>query len=220
MIVGLIIPITLFAGGIALSRPSALHPRRDNLTYSLNADQQRARWLSDDNRIDDWTRRYLGEHPRNEMDPNFRLGIFREALAADAPLVPLPAPNAQLVEDNQQGGIRSLKLHLTSARNAPTISLTLPGEIELLAVKWDGRPHEIRNTGKLQLPWRLRFEALPSQGVDLELTMRDHTPLTLWLGDLSRGLPLVTGQGHNTRPDYLIPGSGSDVTIVAKKLTF
>ncbi len=216
----LFIGLALITSGIAFSHPSRLHPRLDHLIYSLNADQHKAMWLSDDEQTDAWSQQYLGGHPRKEMDPEFRLGTFREALTADAPLIGVAPPAAQLIEDRGEKDIRFLQLHLASPRNASTLSLTLPADIDLLAVKWNGRSQEIRTAGELQLPWRLRFEALPPQGVDLELKVRAKSALTLWLGDLSEGLPPVTGQNYNARPDNLMAGSGSDVTIVSRQITF
>jgi hypothetical protein len=52
--------IALLLIGRHHSRFSPEHPRRNTLIYSINADEQKAAWISYDDAVDEWTEQFLG----------------------------------------------------------------------------------------------------------------------------------------------------------------
>ena len=213
-----LVGIALLIVGASLSHFSPVHPRRDTLLYSVNVDHGKAKWISYDRTTDEWTRQYLGPAPKKGTDALFTAGSDRDILSADAPLVTLEAPTATMISDRFQAGIRTLRLHLSPARHARSISVRMPGDTDLQSVTWNNRSQKVGAAGAK--PWSLRYDAVPAEGVDLELQLRGQVPLHLWVSDVSPDLPQLEGRAHVPRPDKLMAGMGSDLTLVARQYTF
>ncbi|MEP7071070.1 MAG: M28 family peptidase [Verrucomicrobiota bacterium] len=211
-IITIVLGLVLIFSGAVLAPASAEHPRRDDLTYVVSANQQQARWLSDDAKPDRWTRPYLGEQPEDGAQPAFT-GTARAFLSASAPMQALPPPVAEVLDDRREGEGRHLRLHLQSRRGGSTILMRLPIEVEVESVSWNGRRQKVH--GSNREAWLIRAEAVPSEGVEVELEVRGQGPLPCWLADSTAGLPEVT-----TRPDDLMAEANSDVTIVVREQTF
>lgn len=215
----LLCALALVIGGVSLSGASARYPRPDTLFYSLNADRGEAKWVSYDAAADSWTANFLGTAPQKGIAAAFTAGSERECLTAAAPLAPLGGPVATVIGSRVDSDVRTLNLHLASAGPAHALILRLPGEAELLTVKWSGRVREMRPGAKGKDPWTLRFDAVPPEGVNLELRVRGETPLDCWVADSSLGLPEIA-RAFGLRSDDLMAGSGSDVTLVVRQYVF
>jgi len=214
-----LLALALIISGAALSHSSAPHPRRDTLLYSLNVDQRKAKWVSYDEATDSWTRQFLGTNPSKGSAVAFTVGSDRNCLSADAPLVNLEAPSASVVSDRMKDAVRMLRLHLVPARHAQTMVVRLPAEADLRSVTWNDRTREIHASEDKQ-PWSLRYDAVPPEGVDLELHLRGPRPLQVWLADWSPGFPEIAGRTYDPRPDDLMADGGSDITLVGRQYTF
>ncbi len=210
--------VMIFAGA-ALSHPSAQHPRRDTLIYSLNTDEGKAKWISYDKAPDAWTRQFLGAKPSQTVDPAYSAGLDRAVLSADAPVLPLAAPSVTVASDRRAGGLRILHLHLTAADGARTIRVRLPAGTDLQAAGWNGRLLPV-DTEPSKHPWRLRYEAVPLGGVDLELHLRGDGPVECWVANSLPGLPELPDHPIAPRPEDLMADTGSDITLVARRYSF
>ncbi len=210
--------LALIVGGAAGSRSNAAYPRRDTLFYSLNADEGMAKWISYDDAVDPWTRQILGAQPRQGPDAAFTAGSQRECLSGNAPVVALAAPSATVAGDQVQAGVRQLRLRVISARQAVSMSVRLPPDLALETVACNGRWRQVGASG--ERPWTVRLEAVPPEGMELEVRIRGGGPVKLWLADSSPGFPVVNGERYPSRPDDLMAESGSDVTLVARQLEF
>ncbi len=203
--------VSIVVGGM-LARATAAHPRRDSLSYVVNADQQQARWISYDAAPDRWTRQYLGDKPDRGAQPAFT-GTTWVCLSASAPAKLLSPSVATLVEDRHEGNARHLRLHVNSSRGASTILLRLPIDAEIDAVGWNGRSQKVQGTRGDA--WLIRGEGVPPEGVEVELQIRGQGPLHCWLADSTPGLPEVTA-----RPDDLMAEANSDATMVVRQQSF
>ncbi len=210
--------LALVLGGASLSHFSVQHPRGDSLFYSLDVDQGKAKWISYDEATDAWTQQFLVTNPRKGSDPAFTAGSDHECLAADAPPTTFEAPVATVISDRVQDGTRILRLRLASPRHATTIVMRLRAEVDLQSVAYNGRSREVHASGKH--PWSLRYEAVPPEGVDLELRFHGQSPLECWVADSTPGLPEAEGHVHNPRPDDLMADTGSDNTLVTRRYIF
>ena len=74
------------------------------------------------------------------------------------------------------------------------------GELEIMA-RQNSMPHGIVLFG------------IPATGVDLEVRVKGNSKITFWLLDQSAGLP----ENVSPRPNNVIAGDSSDVTIVCRK---
>ena len=206
--------------GLQLTGFSPEHPRRHTVFYALNADEQRAAWVSYDKTADAWMRQFLTESPARGKAPAFTVGSARETLSAPAELLPLEPPTATVLDDRTANGARVITLRLASPRNANSLLLRLPGDRKVLSVKINGRSHVIRDPGASDLPWLLRYNAPPPEGVEVELHLASDAPFVMWLGDRAYGLPEIPGKTFQPRPPDMMPSYSSDVTLVTRRYQF
>lgn len=212
--------LALAAAGRQLSRFSPEHPRRNSIFYSVNVDEPRAAWLSYDNAPDQWTEQFLTNSRNRGANPELTVGSSRPVLAHPAELIPVAPPTAAVISDAVVNGARNLKLHIASPRNADMLLMRLPGDVNLLSVTINNREHTIEGGADASGPWLLRYNAIPPEGVDIELRLASAGSLRFWLGDRSLGLPEISGQSYRPRPDDMMATYGSDVILIGRKYTF
>jgi hypothetical protein len=216
LILFFVLSASLVAGGIRLSVRSAAHPRADTLVYSVNADANRAKWISYDRAPDAWTSRILGSNSRNQSEPSYTAGVERPVLSKDAPLVPLSAPFVAMTQNSVLDGIQTISLQITSTRGARTIVVRLPGDLKLTSAGWNGDVQPVPDNSQTGLPWTFRFYNAPPEGVTLELRFPAQNGTHAWVADSTPGLPPVAPL--SARPADTTPGYGSDATLVVKQL--
>jgi hypothetical protein len=198
------------------------HPRPTSIMYSLNADSGKAEWISIGEVSDSWTAQFLGAQPRHipfEIVPGMTVG----ALSAEAPVVDVAPPAATVVDDATEGGIRTLRLRVTSSRRpwATTITAKSEGGIRSATVggrRFDltARPPDQRKT------WSLSYLALPEEGVDLSLELVPGEQVTLLVGDTAHGLPTTPGKTFRARPADSMPSTVdmTDSILVTKTFRY
>ncbi|MDQ6911425.1 MAG: M28 family peptidase [Verrucomicrobiota bacterium] len=206
--------------GAILSRSEAKHPRRDTIAYSINADQNKAQWISYDAAPDGWTSLFLGRHPPKGVNAEFTIGSDRPCLVGDAPIQPLLSPIASVIQDSTENGARILTLHVRSNRGATALVVRLSADVKMQSATWNGCAQELGDRGKATTPWYLRFDGLPAEGVDLQLRFLAQQSVKLWVGDSSFGLPQLSGQSYSDRPPEMMAGPGSDVTLAGRQYAF
>ncbi|HEX8077508.1 MAG TPA: hypothetical protein VF511_06805, partial [Chthoniobacterales bacterium] len=206
--------ILLVGAGVRLSVWSAAHPRHDTLVYSVNADENKAKWLSYDAAPDAWTSRMLGSANARGPDPAYAAGVERPVLTSDAAMVPLSAPIVTVARDTTSDGLRTLSLHVASSRAARSLVVRLPAALQLTAAGWNGDVQPVHDKSPGSVPWTFRFYNAPAEGVSLELRFPAQNSIKVWVSDTTPGLPPVAP--FSPRPDATAPGYGSDVTLVAR----
>ncbi|HSH39018.1 MAG TPA: M28 family peptidase, partial [Chthoniobacterales bacterium] len=205
---------------LQLSRFSAEHPRRNSIVYGLNADTQKAAWISYDEANDDWTEQFLTAGPIRGSAPELTIGSQQAVLRAEAEPLAIEPPSATVISDSVIGERRVLKLHVTSPRRADVLLLRLTGDVELELVVVNGRAHKTSSKADSTAPWLLRYNAPPPEGVELELHVRPLASFSCWLGDRAYGLPEISGKTYRPRPPDMMPTSNSDQTVVTRQLRF
>lgn len=196
--------------GIALSGFSAEHPHHDSIVYSLNADDNTAVWISYDQKPDDWTRQFFSANkPAPHPLPNYLGGLARPLISGSTPALPLAPPVIENVEHKQEGQLHRLKLRLRSQRNAGTLYLRFPDDVQPVSAKVAGREVPVHKGG----PFRLTLYAMGDEGVEVELAVTADSALSFWVMDRSYGLPVDT----RPRPSNIMQRDGSDVTYVCRK---
>lgn len=202
--------------GIRLSVWSAAHPRRDSLVYSVNADENKAKWVSYDAAPDAWTRRILGTGARRQSEPAYTAGLERPVFAGDAALVSVTPPFVTMMQNFVLDDEQTITLQITSTRGARSFIVRLPAELKLTAAGWNGNVAPIRNSSQTQAPATFRFHNAPPEGVSFEFRFHPRHPVPVWIADTTPGLPDVAPL--TPRPADTTAGYGSDITLVAKRL--
>jgi hypothetical protein len=161
--------------------------KSNSLVYILDADKNKATWATYDTNLDEWTKTFLGENPKDaavlssiSLPSKYKTGF---TFAADAPIKVLSRPIVEFLKDSVVGGNRYLKIRITPTRKVNrydvftnenvVIQNFKANELSLLGQK--GSKYE-RNGKKLvsyyvvdQLPLELEFNVAPNSVLDLDL---------------------------------------------------
>jgi hypothetical protein len=229
------LPVGLFAVSLAFiiagnftSGFNKNRPQPDNIFYSLNADTGKAIWGSTDEEPDQWTQQFFpagaGKGALSEYVPSEYDGFLR----SDAPATALATPHIELLDDRTSDNIRTVRLHVTSQRQAPFISLEIDPQTRVMAAQIGGKPlgqgNDSTPAGSADA-WRLLYFAPPAEGFDLTLATKSSAPFKIVLMDQSYEFPASLSTSIKPRPDYLIPtpypyNPFGDSTFVTKTFTF
>ena len=92
----------------------------NSLDYVLNADTNKAYWTTYDTNLDEWTKIYLGENPKNAkiLNNNKLYSKYGSEFTfmADAPMKNVPKPTIEFVKDSTIGSKRYFKIVITPNR--------------------------------------------------------------------------------------------------------
>jgi hypothetical protein len=92
----------------------------NSLDYVLNADTNKAYWATYDTNLDEWTKGYLGEKPKNAkiLNTNKLYSKYGSEFAfmADAPMKNVAKPTIAFVKDSTIGSLRYLKIVISPNR--------------------------------------------------------------------------------------------------------
>lgn len=212
--------------GLLTSGFDASHRRANSLFYVLNADTGKAMWASLDTEPDEWTSQFFPEDAQQQTLDKLLPWLSYEALQSEAPPITAPPPNLEVIDDSTNGEVRSLRLRVTSPRQAPALIIIADQKTEVVGAVINGRRIEKRETypgTQNEVGWGMIYFAPPKEGVELILELKpSEQPPEFQVQDLSYELPQIPGSSFTARPNYMMPSpiwGGSDVTILAKTYT-
>jgi hypothetical protein len=199
-LVAALVGVGLIVAGDAASGYDAEHPRPDTLFYTLNADSGEAKWATLDPEPDEWTQQFLSEDAQQTTVGDLYVGEDpTRVLASPAPVAPLRPPQLELLGQETNGTMRTLRLHLSSPRGAWRAYL-LPGPgVEILGWGTNGRPPQgVEDVVFEHAP-------LPPEGVDVTAKVRASGPIRFTVIDRTNGLPDIPGETLPPRPGSVMP---------------
>ncbi|MCA1568689.1 MAG: M20/M25/M40 family metallo-hydrolase [Acidobacteria bacterium] len=207
------------------SKFDASHPRQDNVFYALDGDRGQAVWASTGSNTDEWTSQFFSTKMETIEMPAFFPGRPWKFLTNEAQVVSLAPPQIELRSDDRTEAGRTLRLNITSARQAPVLSLYVDAETEVRGTLLNGKPFKQETAGAKNTAgnsWALRYYALPAEGVELVLTSKSAQPVRITAVDQTYELPSIPGTPFKPRPAGVIPAPHplSDSTLVSKSFTF
>jgi len=207
------------------SRFDAAHPRSDHIFYAMNADSGKAVWASGDD-PDQYTSQFLTNDFKWTAISEYIPWRKDKFINGPAPVASVAAPEATLVQDEKTDNARTIKLHVKSARQSQqmTIFVDTDAAISYAAINAQQvKAQRSSSNGENAQRWRLNYYGVPSEGIELSLTVNTTGPIKVYVVDQSYGLPEIAGNSYKPRPASLIPTawqSFSDQTLVNKSFTF
>jgi hypothetical protein len=211
--------------GIVTSGFGATHPQSDSLFYGLDADAGRAFWASADRASDEWTAQFISAKASRGTMPEFFPLSERLFLKDQAPVASLAAPQAELLSDSTTNGLRTLRLRITSSRQAPCISVYVEPTVEVFGATVNGQQltglnSSTNNQGEKE--WGLFYYAAPPNGIELTCDVKTFRPIQIKVVDRSYGLPETLNASFKARPAYLMPMiiPNNETTLVSKSFAF
>lgn len=205
---------------------SAGQPKLNTIFYGLNADTGKAVWASMEQRPDAWTQQFLSNDAKEGTMPEFFQGSSRGAyLQSPAPVASLVAPDIKVFDDRVDGDVRTLRLRVTSPRQAPVMAIYLDSQAEVLRATVNGKQvadNAVPASAARRNQWNMRYYGVPAEGFELVAEIKTTQPLKIRLVDQSYELPQIPGQSFTSRPPDMIPDSISfnNSTMVSKSFTF
>jgi hypothetical protein len=153
-----------------------------------------------DVKTDNWTSQFLKGHVEASTLRLFNPVDGDAILKAEAPHVLLPPPSIETLEDSITGGERKLHLRLVSPRQARIIWLQVEKAI-VVAATLEGRKVQVNEIDKRNKVWGIVYLALPSEGIEVDLTLNASENPRLTVTDQSDGLPSIPGFHVEPRPN-------------------
>lgn len=199
------------------------HPRVNNLFYGLDADKGEAIWASIDNKPDEWSSQFFSAPIESGPVPEFFPMIDRDFIKSKATATTISAPEAALVEDSRDGETRRLRIHISSARQAPLIAVYADANTEIINAAVNGKPLLRRDTPVAdQTGWGVLYFHPSATGIEITLEVNSRQPVSIRVVDLSYDLPSAMTDALRPRPNYMMPYpvNFSDATLVSKSFTF
>jgi hypothetical protein len=161
--------------------------KSNSLVYILDADKNKAAWATYDTNLDEWTKTYLGENPKDAKElssislPSKYKTEF--TFTADAPMKILSKPIIEFLKDSVVGKNRYLKIRITPTRKVNRYDILANENLVIQNFKANGLSllgqkgsiYERKNKKLLsyyvvdQLPLEIEFSIAASSVLDLDL---------------------------------------------------
>ena len=161
--------------------------KSNSLVYILDADKNKATWATYDTNLDEWSKTYLGENPKDAKDLNslslpskYNSGF---TFMADAPMKELAKPTVEFLKDSVVGTNRNLKIRITPNRKVNRYDVFASEDLDIQNFKANGisllgqKGSKYERKGKKllsyyvvdQLPLEIEFSVPASSVLDLDL---------------------------------------------------
>lgn len=220
-----LVAIGFVVTAVLMTRVDRLHPRTNSIQYVLNADTGRAVWASNESSPDEWTRQFFsGDTEKGSLDdfmPTRKGSVY---LKGAAPAIALPTANVSVLDDSTNNDVRTIRLKVSSAHPAMSISTLDDTAGAIIASTVNGIRFENKGAqAQSQQPsWILKYWSVPEKPLELTLEVRAAQSLKLRLVEQSYELPEMPAMSLKPRPDYMIPArfTDSDSSFVSKSMTF
>ena len=198
-------------------------PQRVNIEYWFDADQGEAHW---------WTQAAAGHLPdamahagkfervaRSRFEGTAAMGFF-----ADAPRLPLAAPELQQISATPGVPRSHIDLLVRSARGAPTAFVVFPAsaDIRTIEVSTPTGPLSVKLRKLRSGATTFLIAALPAEGMQFGIDAA-ATSMSVRVFDQSYGLPEEPPEGKNlqrARPPNATSSQDGDVTVVQRTVRF
>ena len=171
----------------------------NSLVYIFDADKNKATWATYDSNLDDWTKTYIGQNPKDtkafnsiSLPSKYNSGF---TFTADAPMKVLSRPVVEFLEDSVVGANRYLKIRITPTRKVNRYDVFANENLVIQNFKANGlsflgqqgSKYERKGRKLLsyyvvdQLPLEIEFSVAASSVLDLDLMESSfdlmHNPL-------------------------------------------
>lgn len=161
--------------------------KSNSLVYILDVDKNQATWATYDRNLDEWTKFYLGQNPKDakelssiSLPSKYNSGF---TFSADAPMKVLSRPVVEFLKDSIFGGNRYLKIRITPTRKVNRYDVFANEALVIQNFKANGltllgqKGSKYERKGKKllsyyvvdQLPLEIEFSVAASSVLDLNL---------------------------------------------------
>jgi len=161
--------------------------KSNSVLYILDADKNKAAWTTYDTNLDEWTKAYLGQNPKEAKELNslplpskYKSGF---SFMADAPMKDIAKPTVEFLKDSVVGNNRYLKIRITPNRKVNRYDIFANEDLDIQNFKANGlsvlgqKGSKYERNGKKilsyyvvdQLPLEMEFNIKALSVLDMDL---------------------------------------------------
>jgi hypothetical protein len=138
----IIIGIGFFVKAHQASDYTNQQAKPNSLVYILNADTKKANWATYDTNLDEWTKGYLGEKPKNGSSLNspklYSKYGSKLTFMADAPMKNIAKPTIEFLRDTVKGNQHIFKIRITPNRNVNRYDIFVSNKAQINNLRANG----------------------------------------------------------------------------------
>ncbi len=224
--VALLVSVCFLVAGSMTASFDRSKPEPYHLIYGLDADKNEAVWASADDRPGGWTAQFFTAGVQRRPLDMFYHRNPRTFLVGNAPVLPLAAPAATLLEDSKVDDRRVLRVRVDAPAPATTVVINVDTEARIISAQLGGKQIAANEAMAQKLYAKglgLRYYAPQPGGIELRLELSAQAPITLRVVSINSELPQVPNNAAlNQRPDNMLPAPylTNNSTMVTKQFTF
>ncbi len=198
----------------------------NSLVYILNADSNKANWATYDTNLDEWTKAYLGEKPKNGSTLNLNKLYSKYGskytFTADAPLKNFARPTVEFLRDTIKGNQHLYKIRITSNREVNRYDIFVKNNIQINNFRANGVKSvdfkskiASKTSGKL-----LTYYVVNKLPLEIEFSISNNVKLDIELLESSFDLLTNPLLKMNQRKSWMIPTPFvlNDAVIIKQKI--
>lgn len=198
----------------------------NSLVYFLNADKNIAVWTTYDKNLDEWTKVYLGENPKN-ADALNRNGLFSKynsafTFMAKAPLKNIAKPTIVFLKDSVVGNQRFLKIRISPNRKVNRYDIFADEKMAIYNLKANHVKSISQNEALYKRTSKrvLSYYVVDNEPLELEFSINSKSVFNMDLMESSFDLmnnPLFTMVKRNSRM-MPAPFVLNDAVVIQQKI--
>ena len=200
-VVAALVAGALLGTGIYVNKPSKDRPIMNSVTYAANLDKNEAWWMSEDVKVDEWTRQFFPDGKRGSVEDIVPYIKGDQYLRASAPVAAgLHGVHCETLKDETVDGKRQVTVKLGTDDAPFNVHLRQTGGPAITGATVDGLAVPAKNDS-----FSLRFELFPRKGYEVAFETVPGEAIAFEADQDVYGFPDVPG--ITPRPDYMIPES-------------
>ena len=198
----------------------------NSLVYFLNADKNIAVWTTYDKNLDEWTKVYLGENPKN-ADALNRNGLFSKynsafTFMAKAPLKNIAKPSIVFLKDSIVGNQRFMKIRISPNRKVNRYDIFADESMAIYNLKANHVKSISQNEALYKRTSKrvLSYYVVDNEPLELEFSINSKSVFNMDLMESSFDLmnnPLFTMVKRNSRM-MPTPFVLNDAVVIQQKI--
>ena len=198
----------------------------NSLVYLFDKDANKAFWKTYDTNLDEWTKKYLGENPKNannqNSNPLFSKYNSQFTFSSDAPIKKLASPTVEFIKDSVVGSQRHLKIRISPNRKVNRFDIFANETIIFYNFKANGARDMQQKGSKYNRNGKkiLSYYIVDNEPLEMEFSIPKNTVFDMTLMESSFDLmsnPLFT---MNKRAPWMMPTPFvlNDAVVIQQKI--
>jgi len=202
--VSLVAGIIFLISGHFTSKYTEKQPLLSNVMYCLNSNTNKAYWVSENLRTDEWNEQFFTQADTAALKEIYPFSE-KLRLIGSAPILDLPKPELFIESDSVKEKGREIEICLKSNRNADYFEIFIHKNAGLSELKINNHPvklPEFYDVSKSDY-YSIYYFGIYENGCRLSLNCKSTEKFEFFVVEKKMGLPLP--EGYNPMPEYIIP---------------